>query len=86
MAESVILVNFVSENNFNVEVDVEPDTVVGDILEQLVDNHYVEPLKDKMHWVVAFKETGRVLDLDKTLAENGVTDGTALRVVQHGEA
>lgn len=87
MEENTILVNFVFENNTNAEVEVEPNAVVGDIIEQLTEQH-IAPALDatRKHWVIAFKESGKQLDLDKTLAENGVTNGTALRAVQQGHA
>lgn len=86
MEENTILVNFVFENNTNAEVEVEPNAVVGDIIEQLMEQDIAPALGGTRHWVIAFKESGKQLDLDKTLAENGVTNGTALRAVQQGHA
>ena len=86
MEENTILVNFVFENNTNAEVEVEPNAVVGDIIEQLAEQGIAPALDATRHRVVAFKESGKQLDLDKTLAENGVTNGTALRAMQQGHA
>lgn len=86
MEENTILVNFVFENNTNAEVEVEPNAVVGDIIEQLAEQGIAPALDATRYWVVAFKESGKQLDLDKTLAENGVTNGTALRAVRQGHA
>ena len=81
-----ILVNFVLQNDTNVEVKIPEDMIVEDALEQLVESELINALGANMEWFVAFKESGQVVDISKTMAENGITDGTALRVAQNGKA
>ena len=81
-----ILVNFVLQTDTNVEVKIPEDMIVEDALEQLVESDLINALGANMEWFVAFKESGQVVDISKTMAENGITDGTALRVAQNGKA
>ena len=81
-----ILVNFVLQNDTNAEVKIPENMIIEDALEQLVEAGLIDALGAKMEWAVAFKESGQVVDISKTVAENGITDGTTLRVAQNGEA
>ena len=57
-----------------------------DALVQLVVKGLITPLGSNMEWCVAFKESGKLVDITGTMDENGITDGTALRVTQSGKA
>ena len=70
----------------SVEIEVPEEMVVQDALEQLVRLEQLAPLEPGKVWVVSFKETGKLVALEKTMAENGITEGTALRIAETGVA
>ncbi len=81
-----IHVNFVLMNGENVEIEVPEEMIVEDALEQLVEAQIVPALDATEVWQVSFKETGKVVDIERSMAQNGIKDGTAIRVAWDGQA
>ena len=81
-----IHVNFVMMNGENIEIEVPDQMIVEDALEQLVQGKFIDPLGATEQWEVSFKETGEMVDIERTMEQNGIKDGTAIRIAQHGAA
>ena len=81
-----IHVNFVMMNGENVEIEVPDEMIVEDALEQLVEAEIMRPLGATEVWKVSFKETGKDVDIERSMAQNGIKDGTAIRVERDGQA
>ena len=81
-----ILINFILPNDTNVEVNIPKNMYVQDALEQLVEKELIAPLQQGKEWKVAFKESGELVEINKTIEQNGITEGTDLRVAQSGKA
>ncbi len=77
-----INVRFVCQNDDCAEVKLPGETIVEDALEQLVEAGILEALQSGNEWQVYFKESGKAVDTSKSMDENGVVEGTTLRVSQ----
>lgn len=86
MSERTIHVNFVMMNGDNLEIEVPDNMIVEDALEQLVEAGVTEPLGHLESWALCFKESGKTIDIEKSMAENGITEGMAVRVDRDGQA
>jgi len=79
-----ILVNFILPTSNNVEVEAPEDMIVEDALDEMEEAEVIEA--SDWEWSVMFKESGQWIDISKTFAENGVTDGAALCLLHMGGA
>ncbi|MDY4140222.1 MAG: hypothetical protein SOY30_12935 [Eubacteriales bacterium] len=82
-----IRVSFVLPSGANIGVDVPPDMVVEDAVQQLVEARKLE-LEAGQVWAVYFKDKNNasMVDQSRTFEENGVVNGTSLRLVTEGTA
>jgi len=77
-----IQVNFVLSYGTNVEVKVPEDMTVKEALEELVEAELLHEPGMNKEWFVMFNESRQEVDISKTIAENGITDGDCLKVFQ----
>ena len=79
-------ITFVLRQDDAVEVRLPMDMIVEDALEQLVEANWFSPLREAMYWIVWYDTENEdvyiSVDITKTFAENGIADGSRLRVIQ----
>ena len=78
----VLKVHFVLPRGINVDAEVPGETIVEDVLKDLIEAGLIDPLGFDKAWLMKFEENGKVLDGAGPMDENGITDGTVLRVVE----
>ena len=79
-------------NNMVADVEIEEKMTINDMIEELIEEHFLEQYEWGYSAVWKGKEYSdvwegkaapRLLDENKTLQENGVGDGAFIRIVKH---
>ncbi len=76
---------FMFTNGDEIEVEVEPDTILEDAWKQMVDAEAIKPLPADKTLVISNNEN-QILDIKRSVADCNVQNGDVLHIAYEGKA